>query len=83
MGVGGKRLPRGAPRLRSAVAGLSADGAGVVPWCHPAELGVWALFVVVAPPVLQHGAGVRQRPEQGLGLPLRGDPVSMLVHRGL
>jgi hypothetical protein len=57
--VGGKRRPRGAPRLRSAVADVSGEGSGVVLGRHPAELRVWPAFVVVAPPGFEHGAGKR------------------------
>lgn len=56
-------------------AGLSADGAGVVPGRHPAELRVRSLLVVVEPPVLQHGAGVRQRSEEGLVQQLVAQPA--------
>ena len=59
-----KRSARGEVRVRSVPAGVSGYGAGVVPGRHPAEFRVRALFVVVAPPVLQHGAGMRQRAEQ-------------------
>ena len=56
-------------------AGLSGYGSGVVPWRHPAELRVGALLVVVAPPVLQHRASVRQRPEERLVQQLVAQPA--------
>ena len=64
--MGGKRPARGAIRLCSVPAGLSADGAGVVPRRHPAEPRVRSFFVVVAPPGFERGAGVGQRSEQRL-----------------
>ena len=48
-----------------AVAGLSGYASGKGPGCHPSELGVLSLLVVVAPPVFQHGANMGQGAEQG------------------
>ena len=46
-------------RVVRAQAGLSADGVGVGPRRHPAELRVRPFLVVVLPQSLEHGAGVR------------------------
>src|ERR1700686_555613 len=64
--MGGKRPGRGAPAKRSVPAVLAAEGAGVGPRGHPAELRMWPLLVVITPPGLQYGTGVRQRFEQRL-----------------
>src|SRR3977135_4151700 len=48
--MGGKRPGRGAPAKRSVPAGCSAEGAGVGPRGHPAELRMWPLLVVITPP---------------------------------
>jgi hypothetical protein len=59
--MGGKRPGRGAPAKRRVPAVLSAEGAGVGSGRHPAELRKWPLLVIIAPPGLEHGTGVRQR----------------------
>src|SRR6202795_432761 len=64
--MGGKRPGRGAPAKRSVPAVLAAEGAGVGPRRHPAELRMRSLLVVIVPPGLQHGTSVRQRFEQRL-----------------
>src|SRR5260370_37568849 len=64
--MGGKRPGRGAPAKRSVPAVLAAEGAGVGPRGHPAELRMWPLLVVITPPGLQYRTGVRQRFEQRL-----------------
>jgi hypothetical protein len=73
--VGGKRRGRGAPAKRSVPADLATEGAGVAPRRHPAELRMRSLLVVIAPPNLQHGAGVRQRAEQGFVQQLVAQPA--------
>src|SRR6202166_158843 len=62
----GKRPARGAVGVRSAPAGLSAEGAGVCRWREVSEARVGAHLVKVPPPGFQLGAGVRQGAEQGL-----------------
>src|ERR1700730_4178349 len=47
--MGGKRPGRGAPAKRSVPAVLAAEGAGVGPRGHPAELRMWPLLVVITP----------------------------------
>ena len=44
-----KRPGRGALAKRSAPAGLSQEGEGVAPGCHPAEFRVGPMLVVVDP----------------------------------
>src|SRR5216684_543901 len=73
--MGGKRPGRGAPAKRSVPASLAAEGAGVGPRGHPAELRMWPLLVVITPPGLQYGTGVRQRFEQRLVQQLVAQPA--------
>src|SRR5215204_541800 len=73
--MGGKRPGRGAPAKRSVPAVLAAEGAGVGPRGHPAELRMWPLLVVITPPSLQYGTGVRQRFEQRLIQQLVAQPA--------
>src|SRR6267154_3210774 len=62
----GKRPARGVVGVRSAPAGLSAEGAGVCRWREVSEARVGPHLVKVPPPGFQLGAGVRQGAEQGL-----------------
>ena len=50
----------------AAPGGVSVERVGEGPRRQPAELRVWSLLVVVAPPILQHRSGVAKRAEQGL-----------------
>src|SRR5882757_1458184 len=62
----GKRPAGGVVGVRSAPAGLSAEGAGVCRWREVSEARVGPHLVKVPPPGFQLGAGVRQGAEQGL-----------------
>ena len=62
----GKRPGHGGSAKRSVPAVLAAERAGVGPRGHPAELRMWPLLVVITPPGLQYGTGLRQRFEQRL-----------------
>src|SRR6266536_1570026 len=73
--MGGKRPGRGAPAKRSVPAVLAAEGAGVGLRRHPAELRMWPLLVVITPPGLQYGTGVRRRFEQRLVQQLIAEPA--------
>src|SRR5258707_6522899 len=61
----GKRPARGVVGVRSAPAGLSAEGAGVCRWREGGEARVGPHLVKVPPPGFQLGAGVGEGAEKG------------------